>query len=109
MNKFIDMTGQKIEHWTVIERAENYKNGTAQWLCRCECGNTSIIFGSKLRSGKAKGCIHCAQKTHGFGGTRIFNIYCSMKNRCLKERKLDDWIKPFVDSVNERFKQCGKQ
>lgn len=23
-----------------------------------------------------------------------------------KERKLDDWIKPFVDSVNERFKQC---
>lgn len=22
-----------------------------------------------------------------------------------KERKLDDWIKPFVDSVNERFKQ----
>lgn len=26
-----------------------------------------------------------------------------------KERKLDDWIKPFMDSVNERFKQCGKQ
>ena len=26
-----------------------------------------------------------------------------------EERKLDDWIKPFVDSVNERFKQCGKQ
>ena len=26
-----------------------------------------------------------------------------------KQRKLDDWIKPFMDSVNERFKQCGKQ
>lgn len=26
-----------------------------------------------------------------------------------KQRKLDDWIKPFVNSVNERFKQCGKQ
>ena len=23
-----------------------------------------------------------------------------------RERVLDDWIKPFVDSVNERFKQC---
>lgn len=23
--------------------------------------------------------------------------------------RLDEWIKPFVDSVNERFKQCGKQ
>lgn len=28
---------------------------------------------------------------------------------CPKKRVLDDWIKPFVDSVNERFKQCGKQ
>lgn len=24
-----------------------------------------------------------------------------------KERKLDDWIKPYIDSINERFKQCG--
>ena len=28
-------------------------------------------------------------------------------NSYKKERKLDDWIKPFVDSVNERFKQNG--
>ena len=30
-------------------------------------------------------------------------------DKCLikpKERVLDDWIKPFMDSVNERFKQC---
>lgn len=23
----------------------------------------------------------------------------------IKERKLDDWIKPYIDSINERFKQ----
>lgn len=23
-----------------------------------------------------------------------------------KERKLDDWIKPYIDSINERFKRC---
>lgn len=33
---------------------------------------------------------------------------CDGCNEC-KPRVLDDWIKPFVDSVNERFKQCGKQ
>lgn len=22
-----------------------------------------------------------------------------------KQRKLDDWIKPYIDSINERFKQ----
>lgn len=32
-----------------------------------------------------------------------------IENNMPRERKLDDWIKPFVDSVNERFKQCGKQ
>jgi len=26
-----------------------------------------------------------------------------------KERVLDDWIKPYINSINERFKQCGKQ
>ena len=26
-----------------------------------------------------------------------------------RERKLDDWIKPYIDSLNERLSQCGKQ
>lgn len=48
--------------------------------------------------------IHCtplADKCYICG-----NDICKYR---IKERKLDDWIKPFVDSVNERFKQCGKQ
>ena len=113
MDKAIDMTGQKIGHWTVIKRVENYKNGTAQWLCKCDCGNTSIIFGSKLRSGKAKGCIHCAQKTHGFGGTRIYNTYCNMKKRCYFSGSINfkdyggrgiticnEWLEDFMNFYN---------
>lgn len=25
-----------------------------------------------------------------------------------KQFKLDGWIKPYIDSINERFKQCGE-
>lgn len=42
--------------------------------------------------------------------TSEYHCYCECKEcHNQQERKLDDWIKPFMDSVNERFKQCGKQ
>lgn len=36
----------------------------------------------------------------------IFCLNCSDLKP--KQRKLDDWIKPYIDSINERFKQCGE-
>lgn len=57
MSKIIDLTGQKIERWTVIERASNNPNRTgARWLCECECGTKKIIRGDALRAGKSKSC-----------------------------------------------------
>ena len=40
---------------------------------------------------------------------KLASMMCRCDYNSYKERVLDDWIKPFVDSVNERFKQCGKQ
>lgn len=43
---------------------------------------------------------------------KIGRCYCTcLKGMCdecklkPKERKLDDWIKPYIDSINERFKK----
>ena len=36
---FIDITGQKFNHWTVIKREKNNSNGDAMWLCECDCKN----------------------------------------------------------------------
>ena len=36
MSKLIDLTGQSFGYWTVKERAENTKEGRAQWLCICK-------------------------------------------------------------------------
>ena len=53
--------GNTYTYLTVIERAENTKDGRAQWLCRCKCGNTTVVLGKHLRSGNTKSC-GCYQK-----------------------------------------------
>lgn len=60
MPSFIDLTGQKFNKWTVIERAEN-KNKAVCWLCECECGTRKIVRAQHLKSGNSKSC-GCLQK-----------------------------------------------
>ena len=56
-----DEIGNIYGYLTVIERAENTKEGRARWLCQCKCGNTVTVLGKHLRSGNTKSC-GCYQK-----------------------------------------------
>lgn len=60
MSKLIDLTNMKFGRLTVIARAEN-KHGKARWLCRCDCGNEIIAYGSILLKGNTRSCS-CLQK-----------------------------------------------
>lgn len=56
-----DLTGRKFNYLTVIRRAteEECPRGTgkaAQWLCKCDCGNTRFVRSNKLKSGEAVSC-----------------------------------------------------
>lgn len=51
----IDMLGQKCGRLTVISRAEN-KGTRAYWNCLCDCGNTKIVEGKRLRTGHTQSC-----------------------------------------------------
>lgn len=53
--KLIDETGNKYGFLTVKELTKD-KNGRTAWLCECDCGNTKIVRGSDLRSGKITSC-----------------------------------------------------
>lgn len=55
MGKIIDMTGQKINHWTVLKRVAN-KDGRAYWLCECDCGKQKEVSGKSLRAGSSTSC-----------------------------------------------------
>ena len=43
---------------TVLERADNAKDGSSRWLCQCNCEehNTVIVSGRNLNSGHTKSC-----------------------------------------------------
>ena len=53
--KLIDETGNKYGFLTVQELTKD-KNGRTAWLCKCDCGNTKIVRGSDLRTGKITSC-----------------------------------------------------
>ena len=48
--------GNTYGYLTVVERAENTKEGRAMWKCKCKCGNETIVLGKHLRSGNTKSC-----------------------------------------------------
>lgn len=63
MSKVIDLTGQKFNHWTVLERAKNNHKGQAMWKCQCDCEERTIkeVESYSLRSGASKSC-GCLQR-----------------------------------------------
>lgn len=53
---FIDITGHRYGRLTVIEQRKSGKRGGSRWLCRCDCGETTIVSSHNLRSGTTKSC-----------------------------------------------------
>ena len=53
--KLKDITGQTFGDWLVLERVGD------KWLCQCKCGNTGIVTGGALRSGRSQKCTDCAK------------------------------------------------
>ena len=58
----IDITNQKFGHLTALELVETNKTGR-YWLCRCDCGEHSIVRQEHLRNGTTKSCIKCGCST----------------------------------------------
>lgn len=91
--KIIDLTGQKFGRLTAIKRVEDYVypsgDKKTQWLCKCECGNNTIVRASSLKRGTTTSC-GCLQKQiaskintkHGMTGTRLYQTWKNMVGRC---------------------------
>ena len=76
---------------TVLTRANNAKQGKAQWLCQCDCGNRKILSSehliSKSHPAKSCGCMTRAliskgNSKHGMAHHPAFGVWHSMKQRC---------------------------
>lgn len=43
MGKFVDLTGKRFGMLTVLSQADKNKCNHIVWLCKCDCGNTSLV------------------------------------------------------------------
>lgn len=61
----INMIGKTFGHLTVVERDGSDGRGEAKWLCKCDCGNSTIsVLGSNLRTGHTISC-GCERRSKG--------------------------------------------
>lgn len=90
-----DITGQKFNYLTAIEKTREKKRGGYLWVWQCECGNIKKATTKSIKYGTTKSCgcyklkvnstygkkVGGKNKTHGHGGTRFYNIWHCMKTR----------------------------
>lgn len=55
MPAFKDITGQRFGRLVIIRRYD-YLKPNWRWLCKCDCGETTIVFGCHLRTGRTQSC-----------------------------------------------------
>ncbi len=89
--KKLYLVGQRFARLLVLSSG-SVQNGKTTSVCLCDCGNTSTIVNSDLRSGHTKSC-GCFQQetrlatniTHGQSriGSRTYDAWLNMKRRCL--------------------------
>lgn len=95
MNGRIDLTGQRFGRLTVIKFVSRINKRT-KWLCKCDCGNETIVSTKCLRNGDTKSC-GCLKKdkareakiTHGKTSSRLFVTWGNMKSRCYSQNRRD--------------------
>lgn len=92
MGKFINLTGNTFGRLKVLRLGGRSKSNQILWLCRCNCGKEILVQTCHLNSGHTKSCgcyrvevaRHFGEKnsSHGGHGTRLYNIWHGMKQRC---------------------------
>lgn len=86
ISKFIDLTGQKFNHLTVLKRGDDLikKNGKKQprWICQCDCGNpnTVLVLGYNLKNGNTKSC-GCEHLLNGHKQGSIYGRINGINNK----------------------------
>lgn len=115
MSNAKNITGKKFGKLTAIKPIGKNKYNQILWLCKCECGNTTITTCSKLLQNITRSCGCFAREqakklntTHGLSKTRLYKTYSQMKIRCLNPKNpayksyggrgikiCEEWLKDF--------------
>ena len=99
MPRKIDLTGDRYGKLLVLREAEsiyatNQKTPRLirMWVCKCECGNITIVNQNSLRTGNTKSCgcgqieVRRAPMCKYPNEKRLRNIAVAMRQRCLNPK-----------------------
>lgn len=122
MKTVTDIVGLVFADLTVVKRSPTKLKRTL-WECICVCGNTTIVDGTKLKSGHTKSCgcyLKRFCKTHGEAGanrSKEYSTWAAMIKRCRNKndkkykhyggrgiRVCDRWLKfeNFIEDMGVR-------
>ncbi len=84
------LIGKKFGRLLVVSRGPNYiqlRNGkleqtAARWECICDCENTLITSGNRLRSGKTKSCGCIVSTQNKLSTSPSYRSWKAMNQRC---------------------------
>lgn len=81
--------GQRFGALTTLCVTTKPNSRKRYWLCRCDCGNLKYVPEYCLQTDQTHSCgcktrqlISSAITVHGETGSRLFNVWSSMKQRC---------------------------
>ncbi|MCK2000072.1 hypothetical protein MZM54_01570 [[Brevibacterium] frigoritolerans] len=69
-SNFEDLTGKVFGKLTVKNEAPRNGKKYIQWICKCECGEETVVSGSQLRDGRTKSCGCLRNVQHRLGENR---------------------------------------
>lgn len=83
-----DYIGKQINYLTPIaEVSERAKDGSKQWLFKCQCGQFVKVAPARVISGHKQscGCLQNADR-HGVYKTKLYKCWSKMKTRCYNKQ-----------------------
>lgn len=119
-----NLVGEKFNQLTVIKLDidKTEEKQRSYWICNCDCGNIKSVRGDSLIDGSVKSCgclkreqdkINLGTSTHMLHGTRPYNIWIRMKDRCYNTNAekykvyggrgiivCDEWRNDFINFYN---------
>ena len=112
--ELINLRGQRFGRLTVIERDENNEWSKPQWLCKCDCGEETVVLAANLRKGATKscGCFRNDLSKERFSlpkGRAAFNNLLKTYKRGARDRGLSWKLskKQFYKLTKQSCHYCG--
>lgn len=119
----IDLTSQKFGRLTVLKFSHKIEKGNNRryyWLCKCDCGNETIVNSASLKNGHTLSCgclrVENLKKVidkHNQTGSDLYYVWAQIKQRCNNKNNkrykdyggrgitvCNEWLNDFISFYN---------